>query len=147
MTLRSMLARVAALLFSLSLLTAYVVYSHVTPNTAPPDPLGLSTPKPPNSAQAPSNSTIIEVPQAPGKAEFEGFINAGTPLPAPAGDPYEPLFNPDNGLRIIGSKSISQPIFSVRRSPFPNTQWFEEKKKPYVRLDHYGIKLDGGLSQ
>jgi hypothetical protein len=38
MNLRSMLARVAALLFSLSLLAAYVVYSHVTPNTPPPDP-------------------------------------------------------------------------------------------------------------
>ena len=36
MKLRSMLARVAALLFSLTLLAGYVVYSHVTPNTPPP---------------------------------------------------------------------------------------------------------------
>ena len=42
MNLRSKLARVAALLFSLTLLAGYVVYSHVTPNTPPADPLGIN---------------------------------------------------------------------------------------------------------
>ncbi len=92
MNMASKLARIAVVLFSLTLLVAYVWHSHVTPNTPPPDPLGLST---------------VELELQPEVAKFEGFINHGSPTPS--GE------RPANDLRIISSKVINQPIFSVRK--------------------------------
>jgi hypothetical protein len=68
--------RVLGLASSLTLLTGYVVYSHVTPNEPPPDLLAFS-----------SGTGMIENP---------------TKLPG-------------NDLRIISSKVINQPVFSVRK--------------------------------
>ncbi len=90
MNLRSMLARVAVLLFSLSLLAAYVVYSHVTPNTPPPDPLGLNE---------------VESKQEPDTPDFDGILKADNTTPSTK--------RSENDLRIISSKVINQPIFRV----------------------------------
>lgn len=90
MNLRSKLARIAALLFSLTLLAGYVVYSHVTPNSPPPDPLGL----------------CIDLTLEPEVIEFDSFIDYGSPLPSQK--------RSGEDLRIITSKNISQPIFSTK---------------------------------
>ncbi|MFN0079474.1 MAG: hypothetical protein ACKVY0_23665 [Prosthecobacter sp.] len=93
MNLPPKIARVTVVLFSLTLLVAYVWHSQVTPNTPPPDPLGLNT---------------AELELQPEVAEFEGFINHGSP--APSGE------RPASDLRIISSKVINQPVFSVRKT-------------------------------
>jgi len=82
MTQRSSIAKIIAVTSSLALLGAYVWHSHITPNTPPPDPLGLST---------------IELIAEPADIEFN------------------PPAQPRSDLRLIGSKSINQPIFSVRK--------------------------------
>ncbi|MDZ4406111.1 hypothetical protein [Prosthecobacter sp.] len=93
MNMASKLARITVVVFSLALLVAYVWHSHVTPNTPPPDPLGLNT---------------VEWELQPEVAEFEGFTNHGSPAP-PGG-------RQGNELRIISSKVINQPIFSARKT-------------------------------
>lgn len=80
-----MLARVATLLFSLTLLAGYVFYSHVTPNAPPPDPLGINA---------------IKVMFEPDVAEVKSFPDQSGPV---------------TDFRIIGSKAINQPIFQVRK--------------------------------
>lgn len=86
------LLRVTVLVFSLTLLTGYVIYSHVTPNSPPPDPLGLS----------------IDLTLEPEVIEFDSFIDYGSPLPSQK--------RSGEDLRIITSKNISQPVFSTKRS-------------------------------
>ncbi|MGV3659018.1 MAG: hypothetical protein ACO1TE_02505 [Prosthecobacter sp.] len=134
MKLTSLLARAAVLLSSLTLLAGYVVCSHITPNSPPPDPLGLS------SAAAAASSNTIELTIEPEVVEFDGFINYGTPVPS-ASAPRRP-----QELRIISSKVINQPIFSVSKGP---VLWRQPapKKKPKVRLNEFGVRLDGGLSR
>ena len=90
MSLSSKLIRVFAPVFSLTLLSGYVIYSHVTPNSPPPDPLGLS----------------IDLTLAPEVIEFDSFIDYGSPLPSQK--------RSGEDLRIITSKNISQPIFSTK---------------------------------
>jgi hypothetical protein len=93
----STLARVATLLFSLTLLAGYVVYSHVTPNTPPPDPLGLNE---------------VESKQKPNAPNFDNSVKAdNTSLSSE---------RPANELRIISSKGINQPVFSVHQHPRPS---------------------------
>ena len=82
MNLRSKLVRVFAVASSVTLLAGYVVYSHVTPNTPPPDPLGLN-----------------EV-----EASLASSQSASLPAKHAGGD-----------LRIISSKVVNQPVFSVRK--------------------------------
>ncbi|MBE2287414.1 MAG: hypothetical protein IAE77_28425 [Prosthecobacter sp.] len=82
----------SVVLFSLALLAAYVWHSQVTSNTAPPDPLGLRA--------------VDSI--RPSKAnELAGPIKDswGASGERPASD-----------LRVIGSKAINQPIFSLRKS-------------------------------
>lgn len=128
----SKLARAAVLLSSATLLVAYVAYSHSTPNSPPPDPLGLS------SAEASTTADTIELTLEPEVVEFDSFINYGTPVPPTSAS------KPSQELRIISSKVINQPIFSVRNGPF---SWRQPspKQKPKVRLDQFGVQLDGGL--
>lgn len=95
MKLGAKLLRGAAILFSLLLLAGYVVYSHVTPNVPPPDPLGLST---------------IDLVLDPTVVPFEGIIESRD-----SGSAAPQARHPSNDLRIITSKNISQPIFSTRK--------------------------------
>ena len=95
MKLRFILLRGAAISFSLVLLSGYVVYSHVTPNVPPPDPLGLSE---------------IDLTLDPTVVSINSFIDYDGPgLQSPK------TKKPRDELKIITSKSISQPIFSTRR--------------------------------
>ncbi|HEY1048221.1 MAG TPA: hypothetical protein VGE39_00645 [Prosthecobacter sp.] len=128
----SKLARAAVLISSCTLLVAYVAYSHITPNSPPPDPLGLSA----TEASAPSNT--IDLTIEPEVVEFDKFINYGTPVPPTLAS------RPQQELRIISSKVINQPIFNVRNGPF---SWRKPspKQKPKVRLNEFGVQLDGGL--
>lgn len=128
----SKLARAAVLLSSCTLLVAYVAYSHLTPNSPPPDPLGLS------SAGASNPSDTIDLEIKPEAAEFDPFLNYGTPVPP------TPASRSPQELRIISSKVINQPIFSVPRGPLSGRQP-SPKQKPKVRLDQFGVQLDGGL--
>lgn len=128
----SKLARAAVLLSSGALLVAYVAYSHITPNSPPPDPLGLS------SAEVSTTADTIELTLEPEVVEFDSFINYGTPVPP------TPASRSPQELRIISSKVINQPIFSVPRGPFSRRQP-SPKQKPKVRLDQFGVQLDGGL--
>ncbi len=79
----SKFARISVVLFSLTLLAGYVWHSQVTPNTPPPDPLGL------NAVELELRPEVVD--------------------PVPSGE------RPTNDLRIIGSKSVNQPVFSVRK--------------------------------
>ena len=92
MSVASTLLRAAVLASSVTLLAGYVIYSHVTPNSPPPDPLGIRG---------------IDLTLEPEVIEFDGFIDYGTPLP--------PKKISGEDLRIITSKTISQPIFSMKR--------------------------------
>lgn len=131
----SKLARSAAVLFSLSLLTAYVWHSHVTPNTPPPDPLGLNG---------------IELTLEPGDVEFGGFVAYGSPVPAypvsaqeliRTGSPA-PAFRPPQELRIISSKVINQPIFTPQHAPF---RWIQDAKKGEreIQFGQFGVEING----
>jgi hypothetical protein len=109
----SKLVRVVALASSLTLLTGYVVYSHVTPNVPPPDLLALS-----------SGTGMIENPTKP-----QG-----------------------NDLRIISSKVINQPVFSVSKMSLPwettRSSWNSRKGDPFsikpdILYEGYGINLSG----
>jgi hypothetical protein len=97
-------------LSSLTLLAAYVWHSHVTPNTPPPDPFGLNT---------------IELELKPEVVEFEGFIDYGNLRPR----------NDQTGseIRIISSKVINQPIFSVHKFTWAFVPGPEERD-PFVPL-------------
>jgi hypothetical protein len=111
MTPRAPIVRAAAVLSSLTLLAAYVWHSQVTPNTPPPDPLGLST---------------IELKLEPETVEFDGFVDYGEPVSA--GNPKR------NDLRIVSSKVINQPIFSVRQV-ISKTGLHPGSEMPYFRID------------
>ena len=130
MNLRSMLARVATLLFSLTLLAGYVIYSHVTPNMPPPDPLGLNE---------------VESRQEPDPFAFSGTVNADTTSPSSE--------RPANELRIISSKVINQPVFSVHQHPRPSFKallhlWNSSDGPavhyvdPNIRFHMFGIHLE-----
>lgn len=82
MNLRFKLTRIFAVASSMTLLTGYVVYSHLTPNIPPPDVFGLS---PGDTVRTSSLSTNL------------------------------PANRPSSELRIISSKVINQPVFSVRK--------------------------------
>jgi hypothetical protein len=113
MNLRSKLARITTLLFSLTLLAGYVVYSHVTPNTPPPDPLGLNE---------------VESRQEPDASAFDGTVKADNTPPSSE--------RPANELRIISSKVINQPVFSVRRIRLP----WETTRRSWSRRDPFTDK-------
>jgi hypothetical protein len=113
MKLRSKLARVAALLFSLTLLAGYVIYSHVTPNTPPPDPLGLNE---------------GESKQEPDTPDFDGIVKANNTTPSTK--------RSGNDLRIISSKVINQPIFRVADRD-------RQKNMPEMRVATAGFKAPG----
>lgn len=105
---RSFIARILALASSLALLAAYVWHSQITPNTPPPDPLGLNALEP-------------EV------VEFDH--------PTPA----------RSDLRIITTKSISQPIFSVRKlSPWKRPMMPGSKSAP-IEISRHSFRLNEGL--
>lgn len=92
MSASSKIMQIIVVVFSLTLLVSYVWHSHITPNTPPPDPLGLSG---------------LALESEPEVVEFDEFINYGNPTPR----------NDQAGseLRVISSKVINQPIFSVRK--------------------------------
>jgi hypothetical protein len=108
MNMASKLARIAVVLFSLTLLVAYVRHVHVTPNTPPPDPLGLNA------------------------VEFEGFIDHVSPTPS--GE------RPASDLRIISSKVINQPVFSVRRTTAAQASQAVEAPGMFIRPIMPGTK-------
>lgn len=110
---RSTLARVATLLFSLTLLAGYVVYSHVTPNTPPPDPLGLNE---------------VESKQKPNAPNFDNSVKADHTTP--------PAKRSGNDLRIISSKVINQPVFRVADRD-------RRKTMPEMRVASAGFKVPG----
>jgi hypothetical protein len=93
MKLKPKILRAAAIIFSAALLAGYVVYSHVTPNTPPPDLLGV------NEVESKSASASIakgyDTPQAPERLRSD--------------------------LRIISSKVINQPVFRVVEPKLPMT--------------------------
>ncbi len=95
MNLRSKLVRLLAVGSSLTLLTGYVIYSHVTPNVPPPDPLGLS------EIDLTLDPTVVSI------NSFIEYDGAGLEPPKTK--------QPRDELRIITSKNISQPIFSTRK--------------------------------
>lgn len=119
MSVSSKIARIAAVLFSLTLLVAYVWHSQVTPNAPPPDPLGLNA---------------VELELQPEVVEFEGFINHGSPVPAKQ--------RSGNELRIISSKAINQPVFSVRHGPF---RWRQpaQNERLEIRFGQFGVEING----
>ncbi|MEZ5387376.1 MAG: hypothetical protein R3F13_17840 [Prosthecobacter sp.] len=88
-------ARLAGLASSFTLLAAYVVYSHVTPNVPPPDPLGLS------AKDVTLDAMVVPINSITGPGDSQ--------LTAPQAK------HSSSELRIITSKSISQPIFSTRK--------------------------------
>lgn len=110
---RSTLARVATLLFSLTLLAGYVVYSHITPNTPPPDPLGLNE---------------VESKQKPNAPNFDDSVKADHTTP--------PAKRSGNDLRIISSKVINQPVFRVADRD-------RQKTMPEMRVASAGFKVPG----
>ncbi len=129
MSILSKAARIAALLFSLTLLAGYVVYSHVTPNMPPPDPLGLNE---------------FESRQEPDASAFGGMVKADNTQPSSK--------RSGNALRIISSKVINQPVFSVMRVSLPwettRSSWNRRKGDPFsikpdIRYEGYGINLSG----
>jgi hypothetical protein len=115
----SKIARIAVVMFSLTLVVGYVWHSHVTPNTPPPDPLGING---------------IDLELEPEVVEFEGFINHGSPVPAKQ--------RSANELRIISSKVINQPVFSVRHGPF---RWKQpaQKEQLKIRFGQFGVEING----
>jgi hypothetical protein len=124
MTQRSYIIRAAAVLSSLTLLAAYVWHSHVTPNTPPPDSLGLST---------------IELTSEPETIEFDGFVNYGQNA--------SPGKSKRDGLRIISSKVINQPIFSVRKATysFSKPGPFPGSEDVIVNVEMPYFRIEGGL--
>jgi|GEM_PF-4008259 len=125
----SKIARIIVVLFSLSLLAAYVWHSHVTPNIPPPDPFGLHG---------------IDLELEPEVIEFEGFINYG--------NQSHRHDQAGSELRVISSKVINQPVFSVRRVRLPwetdRVSWNRRKgdpfcDKPDIKFEGFGIKISG----
>lgn len=113
MNLRSKLVRVTTIIFSFALLAGYVVYSHVTPNTPPPDLLGV------NEVESKSAS-VADVPDSIAKD------NDTTPSPERS----------RSDLRIISSKVINQPVFRVAETKPPMTT-------PEVRVATSDFKAPG----
>ena len=119
---RSFIAKVIAVASSLALLAAYVWHSQITPNTPPPDPLGLNA---------------VELTLEPEVVEFEGFVQYGGTIPSGKG--------PRSDLRIITTKSISQPIFSVRKlSPWKRPMMPGTKSAP-IEISRHSFRLNEGL--
>ncbi len=148
-------ARILSVASSLALLAAYVWHSQTTPNTPPPDPLGLNA---------------VELTLEPEVVEFDRFIDYGTPIsadtrptneqesglrgfwqrlfgshpsiPAPVTDP-SPQSHSD--LRIITTKTISQPIFSVHEpSPWKRPIMPSSKSAP-IEISRHSFRLNEGL--
>lgn len=112
MTQRSSIAKIIAVASSLALLAAYVWHSQITPNTPPPDPLGLNA---------------VELRLEPEVVEFDA--------PAPA----------RSDLRIITTKTISQPIFSVHEpSPWKRPIMPGSKSAP-IEISRHSFRLNEGL--
>ncbi len=112
MTQRSSIAKIIAVASSIALLAAYVWHSQITPNTPPPDPLGLNA---------------LELTLEPEVVEFD----------APA--------QTRSDLRIITTKSISQPIFSVRKlSPWKRPIMPGSKSAP-IEISRHSFRLNEGL--
>lgn len=112
MTQRSSIAKIIAVTSSLTLFGAYVWHSHITPNTPPPDPLGLSS---------------LEQPSKPEASQFDA------------------LSMTRSDLRIITTKSISQPIFSVRKlSPWKRPMLPGSKSAP-IEISRHTFRLNEGL--
>ena len=85
------LLRITAVASSLTLLAGFVWHSHTTPNLPPPDPLGI---------------------RQDGRANhLEALLKTGEPIKTSSTYPMSRY-----DLRMIGSKSINQPIFSIRRA-------------------------------
>lgn len=132
MSAASKLARVAVVLFSLTLLGFYVWHSQNTPNTPPPDPFGLNG---------------LDLTLEPEVAESEGFVDYGNPLQA---EQQSDSNRDGSSLRIISSKVINQPVFSVRKVSLPwettRHRWNARKGDPFtlkpdIRYEGYGINL------
>ncbi len=116
------LLRISAVTSSLALLAAYVWHSQITPNTPPPDPLGLNT---------------VELTLEPEVVEFDGFVQYGGAIPSGKG--------PRTDLRIISSKVINQPIFSVRKlSPWKRPIMPGSKSAP-IEISRHSFRLNEGL--
>ena len=115
-------ARILSVASSLALLTAYVWHSQTTPNTPPPDPLGLNT---------------VELTLEPEVFEFDGFVQYGGTIPSGK--------EPRTDLRIISSKVINQPIFSVRKlSPWKRPIMPGSKSAP-IEISRHSFRLNEGL--
>lgn len=113
MNLRSKLVRAAAIVFSSALLAGYVVYSHVTPNTPPPDLLGVNEVEAKLESTATVSSSIAEDNDA---------------------SPSQERSRSD--LRIISSKVINQPVFRVAETRQPMAM-------PEVRVATADFKAPG----
>lgn len=113
MTTLSKIIRITVVLCSLLLIAAYVWHSHVSPNSPPPDPLGLST---------------IELTDQSADSELN------------------PQAQPRSDLRIISSKVINQPIFSVRkRTQFDHGIMWSSSKSSILRWPTPSFSIHGGL--
>jgi len=122
MTQRSSIAKIIAVTSSLALLAAYVWHSQITPNTPPPDPLGLNA---------------VELTLEPEVVEFDGIVQYGGTIPSGKG--------PRTDLRIISSKVINQPIFSVRKlSPWKRPIMPGSKSAP-IEISRHSFRLNEGL--
>ncbi len=116
------LLRISAVASSLTLLTGYVWHSQITPNVPPPDPLGIN---------------FVALTLEPEVVEFDRFVQYGGTLSSGKG--------PRSDLRIITTKSISQPIFSVRKlSPWKRPMMPGTKSAP-IEISRHSFRLNEGL--
>ena len=116
------LLRISAVASSLTLLTGYVWHSQITPNVPPPDPLGIN---------------FVELTLEPEVVEFDRFVQYGGTISSGKG--------PRSDLRIITTKSISQPIFSVRKlSPWKRPMMPGTKSAP-IEISRHSFRLNEGL--
>jgi hypothetical protein len=122
MTQRSSIAKIIAVASSLALLAAYVWHSQITPNTPPPDPLGLNA---------------VELTLEPEVVEFDGFVQYGGTIPSGK--------EPRTDLRIITTKSISQPIFSVREPSPRKRPMMPGSKSAPIEISRHSFRLNEGL--
>ncbi len=93
--------QIATILSSLTLVGGFIINTQKT--TEPP-----AIPRPVNITDA-NNGYIIDLNLVPEVVEFEGFVNYGAPINSAP-----------NTTLMFGSKSISQPVFSIRRINPPN---------------------------
>jgi hypothetical protein len=122
MTQRSSIAKIIAVASSLALLAGYVWHSQITPNVPPPDPLGMN---------------FVELTLEPEVVEFDKFVQYGGTIPSGKG--------PRSDLRIISSKVINQPIFSIRKlSPWKRPMMPGSKSAP-IEISQHSFRLNEGL--